>query len=196
MVCNEPAGRARINRPTRRLLVELTPAILLRKTKLTETSLIITWLSRDLGKLKTVAKGARRPKSKFSGVLDLFFLCEIGFNRRTQTDLHLLMEVSLQNPFEQLRFDYPRIALGAYFVELLDLVSEAEHPVPELFDLMERALAYLNRSPATKRALTHFEEELARLLGIHSTSRTAAASLHTVYHRLPAERTSLLNSLG
>ena len=40
--------------------METTPAILLRKIKLTESSLIVTWFTEAHGKLKTVAKGARR----------------------------------------------------------------------------------------------------------------------------------------
>jgi recombinational DNA repair protein (RecF pathway) len=52
--------------------LDTTPAILLRKMKLTETSLIVTWLTEHHGKLKTVAKGARQAKSRFAGRLDLF----------------------------------------------------------------------------------------------------------------------------
>jgi DNA repair protein RecO (recombination protein O) len=46
--------------------------IVIRLTKLTETSLIVHWCTREAGLLKTVAKGARRPKSPFAGKLDLF----------------------------------------------------------------------------------------------------------------------------
>ncbi len=150
------------------LAVETTPAILLRKTKLTETSLIVTWLTRDLGKLKTVAKGARQPKSRFAGMLDLFYRCDIQFGRSRQGELHALREASLLEPYENLRFDYLRTALAGYFAELLDLVTEPEHPVPELYDLLHRALAHLHENPATLRALLHFEKELTRLLGIAS----------------------------
>jgi DNA repair protein RecO (recombination protein O) len=48
-------------------------AILVRKTKLTESSLIVTWLTKDHGLVRTVAKGARTPKSRFAGHLVLFF---------------------------------------------------------------------------------------------------------------------------
>ncbi|MEI9894387.1 MAG: recombination protein O N-terminal domain-containing protein [Chthoniobacter sp.] len=53
--------------------METTAALLLRKTKLTETSLIVTWFTEAHGKIQTVAKGARQPKSRFAGLLDLFF---------------------------------------------------------------------------------------------------------------------------
>ena len=52
-------------------------------------------------------------------------------------------------------------------MELIELVTEPEHPVPELFDLLLRALGYLDTGRPTLRALLHFETELVRLLGIH-----------------------------
>lgn len=171
--------------------METTPAILLRRTKLTDTSLIVTWLTEQHGRVKTVGKGARGAKSPFAGVLDLFFACEISYVRSRSTDLHSLREVRLVEPHAQLRFDYPRLALASYFAELLELVTEPEHPVPELYDLLQRALGYLNTHPASQRALTHFESEVAKALGIHHKSITSATAIARAYHRLPASRDTL-----
>src|SRR6187455_2538036 len=107
--------------------METTPAILLRKTKLTETSLIVTWLTEHHGKLKTVAKGARQVKSRFSGRLDLFFECEIQYARTLKGELHSLRDIELREPYDGLRRDYLRVTLAAYFVELLELVTEPEY---------------------------------------------------------------------
>jgi DNA repair protein RecO (recombination protein O) len=176
--------------------VETTAAILLRKTKLTETSLIVTWLTEAHGRLKTVAKGARQPKSRFSGVLDLFFECEIQFARSRKSELHVLREAVLNEPHEGLRLDYRRVALAAYFVELIELVAEPDHPSPELFDLLKRGLGFLNTHPAAARALLHFEAELVRLLGIQGQEGvTPAVAIGRVYHRLPTPRAGLLKML-
>ena len=99
--------------PVRSLPLETTTAILLRRTKLTETSLILTWLTRDFGRLKTVAKGARSRKSQFAGVVDLFFACEISYVRSSRSDLHALREVRLVETHSAIRFDYARLALNA-----------------------------------------------------------------------------------
>ena len=61
--------------------METTAAILLRKRKLSDTSLIVSWCTESLGCIQTVAKGARRPKSPFAGKLDLFFEAEISIVR-------------------------------------------------------------------------------------------------------------------
>ena len=176
--------------------MDTTAAILLRKTKLTETSLIVTWFTEADGRLKTVAKGARQPKSRFSGVLDLFFECEIQFVRSRKSELHALREVALNNPHEGLRLDYTRVALASYFVELIELVTEPDHPSPELYDLLKRGLGFLNAHPAETRALLHFEAELARLLGIQGQQGvTPAVAIGRVYHRLPSARGELLKML-
>ncbi len=176
--------------------LESSNAILLRKTKLSETSLIITWLTETEGRLKTVAKGARRPKSKFAGVLDLFHRCEIQFARSRTSELHGLHEAVLIEPYEQIRFDYVRLELAAYFTELVDLVTEAEHPCPEIYDLLGRALAHLAAQPASQRALLHFESELAQMLGIRHERLTPAVAIGRAYHRLPHSRRDLVAKLA
>ena len=174
--------------------METTVAILLRRTRFSDSSLIVTWLTVDFGKLKTVAKGALRPKSAFAGVLDLFFECELSFVRSGRSEIHTLREVALRNPFEGLRKDYGRVELASYFVELLELMTEPEHPVPELHDLLRRALGYLEGNTPSLKVLLHFEGELARLLGIH-TEGSAAMALSRAVPRLPDSRRALVAKL-
>jgi len=173
--------------------VQNTPAILLRKTRFSETSLIVTWFTRDLGRLKTVVKGALRPKSRFAGLLDLFFDCEISVAHSTKSELHTLREVVLRDAREGLRKDYRRVALASYFVELIELTTEPEHPAPELYDLLLRAFGFLDQNPATPRALQHFESELARMLGIANPSVSPIVAIGRVYHRIPTSRAACLS---
>jgi DNA repair protein RecO (recombination protein O) len=176
--------------------MEISPAILMRRTKLTETSFVVTWFTEFHGKLKTVAKGARRPKSPFAGKLDLFFDAEIQWSRSSKSDLHALKEVVLRHPHEGIRGDFRRVELGCYFVELMELLTEPEHPAPELYDLLRRAFGYLDAAPATKRAMQHFESELTRLLGIHGKpGQPAALALGQAGGRLPKSRHDLLERL-
>src|ERR1044071_5685848 len=100
--------------------METTNAILLRKRKLSDTSLIISWCTESLGNLETVAKGARRPKSVFAGKLDLFFEAEIQFKRSRKSNLHTLTEAVLCNPFGGIRQNYLRTQTASYFVELVE----------------------------------------------------------------------------
>jgi len=176
--------------------LETTRAILLRKTKLSETSLILTWLTDLHGKLRTVAKGARQAKSKFVGRLDLFFDCEISYVRSRKSDLHTLREVVLREPYEGVRAEFERVSLAAFFVELIELVTEPEHAVPELSDLLRRALRHLNENSASRRALEHFESELVGLLGIAHPQVSACVAIGRAYHRIQAGRSELLKRLS
>lgn len=143
-----------------------------------------------------MAKGARRPKSPFAGKLDLFFDAEISFARSRRSELHTLREVALKNPREGLRKEYRRVQLAAYFVELIELVTESDHAAPELYDLLKRGLDYLDANPPTKKALLHFEAELTRLLGIKDKKESSAArAIGHVAGRLPTGRRELLAGL-
>ena len=124
----------------------------------------------------------------------MFFETEISFIRSHRSEIHTLREAALRHPFEGLRKDYGRVELGAYFVELLELFTEPDHPVPELYDLMRRALGYLEANPPSRKALLHFESELARLLGIHAGGSPLAA-LQRVAPRMPEARHTLLGKL-
>ena len=112
--------------------VETTTAILLRKRKFSDTSLIVSWCTESCGCIQTVAKGARRAKSPFAGKLDLFFEAEISIVRSRKSDLHTLTEVVVKNPFAGIRTNYLRMQAAAYFIELIEICTERDHREPEL----------------------------------------------------------------
>ena len=178
--------------------METTDAILLRKIKLTESSLIVTWFTEAHGKLKTVAKGARRPKSPFAGRLDLFYAAEINFSRSRKSELHILREVAVRDSREGLRMQYERTQMAAYFVELVELTTEFEHAVPELYDLLRRALDYLDGGEPNRRALLHFESQLSRLLGLTGENNADADPAQAIVRlagQLPRGRARILKAL-
>jgi DNA repair protein RecO (recombination protein O) len=175
--------------------MQSTRAILIRLTRLTDTSLIVHWFSEEYGLVKTVAKGARRPKSPFAGQLDLFFGGEITLQAARRGELHLLREVSIRQWREGLRKNYSSTLLAAYCCQLVEAAVEPEHPDPALHDLLSRALDHIDAAEPSLRALRHFEHELARLLGISHHQQTADLSLRQVIGQLPASRAELLERL-
>ncbi|MCF7731265.1 MAG: DNA repair protein RecO [Akkermansiaceae bacterium] len=172
-----------------------TQAILIRLTRLTDTSLIVHWFTQDHGLVKAVAKGARRPNSQFAGKLDLFFGGEIAFARAPRGELHSLREVAIHSWREGLRRDYSATLLAAYFCQLLELAVEPEHPDPPLFDLLRRALDHVADHPPSLRALRHFESELSRMLGINHDSAPPETCLQNALGNLPANRRLLVEQL-
>lgn len=175
--------------------VQSTQATIIRLTRLTDSSLIVHWFTEEHGLIKTVAKGARRPKSPFAGQLDLFFGGEITFQRAKRGDLHALREVSIRHWREGLRRNYSSTLFAAYCCQLLECAVEPEHPEPGLCDLLVRALDHVERNEPGARALRHYERELARLLGVSHDQRQAHLSLHDALGALPASRNELLERL-
>ena len=179
--------------------VQSTAAILLRKRKFSDTSLIVSWCTESLGCIQTVAKGARRAKSPFAGKLDLFFEAEISIISSRKSNLHTLAEVVLKNPFGDIRTNYRRMQTAAYFVELIEICTERDHREPELFALLRRAFGYLDANNPNTRAVAHFETELARVAGVHDIRKlkaNPAFALGNLFGRLPLSRAPLLKTLA
>jgi DNA repair protein RecO (recombination protein O) len=178
--------------------VQSTAAILLRKRKFSDTSLIVSWCTQSLGCIQTVAKGARRSKTPFAGKLDLFFETEISIAPSRKSTLHTLTEVVVKNPFAGIRANYLRTQTAAYFVELIEICTERDHHEPELFELLQRAFGYLDVNNPNLRAVSHFETELARITGVHDAKKLKADpafALGNLFGRLPLSRTPLLKTL-
>src|SRR5438477_10927960 len=114
-----------------------TRGILLRKRKLSDTSLIVSWCTNSLGIIQTVARGARRPRSPFRGQLDLFFEAELSMAKSRKSNLHTLREVAVVNAFAGIRTDHRCTQAGSCFGELFEVCTGIEHSELEIFDLRE-----------------------------------------------------------
>lgn len=174
----------------------VTAAILIRMTRLTDTSLIVHWFTEDEGLVKTVVKGALRSKSPFAGKLDLFFSGEIGVARARKGELHILREVSISNWREGLRRKYDSALLAGYFCQLVEASVEPGHQDTGMHDLLLRGLNHLDSEEPSLRAMVHFEKQLAGILGISGGRGTAQDSLRDHIGKLPVSRKQLQQRLG
>ncbi len=174
--------------------MEKTNAILIGRQKHTETSLIVEWCSAELGVFKTIAKGALRPKSPFVGLLDLFVSCDLRYVPGKSTDLGILSEARWTNPRLGLRSSYGRVLAATYFVKLITLVVERNAPLPEIHELLHKALDYLAEKDPSTALVLRFEHKLAEVLGIVPEDGTSLAgeAIADVFHkRLPVQRRQL-----
>src|SRR5687767_12044898 len=114
---------------------ERAHGIILRTRPLTETSLIVQWLTAEAGRISTVAKGARRNKSPFMGKLDLYYEADFSFQRARKSSLHALREVSLKSTRSFLRTDYAALEIAARAGKRIEKTTEEETPLPEIFGL-------------------------------------------------------------
>jgi DNA repair protein RecO (recombination protein O) len=147
-------------------MIETTTGLVFRTRPLTETSLIVHWLTPNLGRLGTVAKGARRVKSPFHGKLDLFYLADFSFSRSTRSELHTLREVSLRETHSRLRQDLGLLQQASYCAALIERATETETPLPQVFDLMIGLLRHLLAQPPQPQTVFSFELKLLAELGL------------------------------
>jgi DNA repair protein RecO (recombination protein O) len=169
---------------------ERASGIILRTRLLTETSLIVHLLSRDQGRIAFVAKGARRPKSPFTGKLDLFYEVNVSFSRSRKSELHNLREVSLLETHAALRRDLSRLNAAAYCAVLIELATETETPVPEYYEFAREVLHRLGRSAPTIALVFALELKFLQLFGAApalETLSSAAAQLVAAYGSVPLD---------
>lgn len=147
-------------------MTETTHGIILRTRPLTETSLIIHWLTPNLGRLATVAKGARRPKSPFAGKLDLFYTADFSFSRSRRSELHTLREASLRETHGPIRQDILKLQQAAYAAAFIELATETDTPIPEIFALTNTFLDHLCAQQPQPQDIFALELKLLRELGL------------------------------
>ena len=158
---------------------EATVGLILRTRPLTETSLIVHWLTPDLGRVATVAKGARRPKSPFHGQLDFAYNCDLNFARSPRSELHTLREVIVRNSHEKLRRELGWLQQAAYAAALIEQTTETETPLPEIFALFASLLDFLPQQPPKPRTVFAFELKLLHELGLEPDASETKLSSKT-----------------
>jgi DNA repair protein RecO (recombination protein O) len=144
---------------------EKATAIVLRVVEFSETSSVVTLFTREFGKIRALAKGARRPKGPFESALDLLGLCRIVFLRKSSDALDLLTEAKLERRFRPFGGELSNLYAAYYVAELLSELTDDYDPHPELFDAADETLAALRTSSAVAPVLLRFELTALRVLG-------------------------------
>ncbi len=140
--------------------------VVLRTRPLTETSLVVHWLTVEQGRVATVARGARQPKSPFAGKTDFGVEAEFTFVRSRRSQLHFLREVVVSDRHGGLAIDFGRLQQAAYAVHFIELITETDFPIPEIFELFLGLLRHLARVPPQPRTIYAFELKMLALQGL------------------------------
>jgi len=158
-------------------MIQSATGIILRTRPLTETSLIVHWLTPDFGRIATVAKGARRRKSPFLGKLDLFYLADFSFSRSRRSELHLLREVSLRETHSALRQNLAALRQATYAAAFIEQATEKETPLSAIFELLRGFLGSLCRHKPVPTMVFAFELKLLYELGLNPDLRKAGLTV-------------------
>jgi DNA repair protein RecO (recombination protein O) len=117
--------------------------LILQSYPYSETSRILRLLTEDFGVQSVIAKGARRPKSRFGGLLEPFTEGTASFYHRETRDLHTLGGFDLDRTHRGVGSDLLRFA-GASLVAELVLHTATAEPHPELFERVSAALRVID----------------------------------------------------
>lgn len=144
---------------------EQCQGVIVRVRPMTETSLVVHWMTQDKGRVATVAKGARKQKSPFSGRLDLYCEGRFSFVRSRRSSLHTLREVDLSARYIKAASDMLALRVLAHATRLVEWSVEEDTPAPGLAGLFQTLLAALEAGHHGLIPMLRFEADLLDLLG-------------------------------
>jgi DNA repair protein RecO (recombination protein O) len=140
-----------------------TEAIILRRTDFGEADRLLTVFTPERGKIKLIAKGARRPTSRKSGHVELFshgqFLVAVG------RELDIITQAETLESYLPLRDDLLRTTYAYYLAELSDAFTAEQDENRPLFELIKDGLSWICTSTDLKLAARYFELHVLGLVG-------------------------------
>ena len=140
-----------------------TEAIVLRRIDFGEADRLLTVFTPERGKIKLIAKGARKPASRKSGHVELFshglFLVAAGH------ELDIITQAETCEPYRALREDLLRTTYAYYVAELADAFTAERDENRPVFDLLKDAFGWLCSAEDLQLAARYYELHLLALVG-------------------------------
>jgi DNA repair protein RecO (recombination protein O) len=138
--------------------------IVLRSYVLGESDRIVVLLSPNHGKVRAVAKGIRKTKSKFGGRLEPFTHVDVVLYEGRNLDT--ITQVSVIEAHPALRADLDRVMAAGTMAEAVDVVAQEDEPALRAFLLLQRGLKALEKGPLHPDLVTAFLLRLADVVGV------------------------------
>ncbi len=162
--------------PSRNQIV--TQGIVLARTNFGEADRIITMLTPDHGKVRLIAKGVRKIKSKLAGGIELFSVSQITY-LPGKSEIHTLISSRLQKHYGNIVHDIGRTMLG---YELLKRINRATEDATEneYFELLERTLQTLDGGLSEGLLELWFDAQLLQIAGLQPNLTSDAAGVKLV----------------
>ena len=132
-------------------------AVCIRQWEWSETSQTVSLFCRDLGLVRALAKGARRPKAPYSGGVEILTRGDAGVILKPSSEMALLTEWDLLEQFPALRRSLDAHYAGLYMAELIHYAVHDHDPHPALYASLLDALRSLDEDLARRTALLNFQ---------------------------------------
>jgi DNA repair protein RecO (recombination protein O) len=138
--------------------------IVLRSYPFGEADRVVVLLSPNRGKLRTVAKGVRKTKSRFGGRLEPFTHVDLVLYEGRNLDT--ITQVTIIEAFPHLRSDLDRVVAAGTMVEVADLVAQQDEATHRLFLLLQRGLRVLDAGQPHPDLVTAYLLKAAGVIGV------------------------------
>lgn len=160
-----------------------TAAIVLHSRKWGDADRIVTFYTMRFGKLRGVARGARRLKSRLGGMVEPFTLCQLDLFEKPGDSLYRISQVALDEPFAKFRSDLTLMAAAGRMVNFVNAVMAEGDPEPLVFEVLERGLRTLLESRDAAWTTVLFQIRLLTVTGFRPQTDQCAACGR--FHRGP-----------
>jgi len=140
-------------------------SVILNRTIYGEADLIVVFFTNEHGKVKGLAKHARKSLKRFGSVLTSFGLAELSFTHHPNRDLVILEEGDLIRSYDRLAQDPGMMGLAGLALELVDAFCAPLDPAPGVFDLLVWCLERMDRDRRPQEAMFIFQIRLLSLAG-------------------------------
>src|ERR671939_823077 len=131
-------------------------AVVIGSFDLGESDRVVTFYSREHGKVRGVAKASRRMRSRFGGALELFTLGELVFFDTGRSDLVRIDHFDVVEPFARVREDLERLGQASWIVECVARLTADRDPHAALYGLLTRSLRAVAGEAAPVRVAVCF----------------------------------------
>ncbi len=140
--------------------------MILRTYDFGESSIILVALTREHGKMRMLAKGVRKQRSSFAGVLQTGSIGDIVFYYRPERGLQLMKEFSDDETPGVVTEDFVKLCLFQAGLELIDASVIGRESDADTFDILETFKKRLFASPAPWFIFFTLEIKILRALGV------------------------------
>ena len=142
-----------------------TEAIVLRVIDYGESDRIVTFCTADFGKIRGIAKGARRSRKRFANALEPFSCSRIQFSRRSPDSLALIEGCDVLSHFPAIRADLEKTLAASYLIDLTDQFTPEDKKSAATFLLLQDFLRCLEETATTDALLRFFEIRILKVSG-------------------------------
>lgn len=140
-------------------------AIVLQTIDYAESDRIVSLYTKDFGRIKGIAKGAKRSRKRFGSALEPFTYNEAIFVDKATHGLVRLESCRIINSFPEIAQDIRKVVFGNYFLELVNTLTAEKDRNPDIFSLLLFFIELLKHSGFREDLMRIFELRLFALLG-------------------------------